>query len=213
MNNVNRRKIMYYVILVVLIVVITASFTYAYFSASTKSDDDIKGSTLDVSLGLKVNKISATGSRGESLIPIYDGSIAGYDSQLETASKSEFNCVDKNGYTVCQIYEVIVSNEGSDDISVNAFVSFDKGNVNNLKWTLMSDANTVTNTDRHSIVNNTNDIIASSILLSGNGSKKLYFMVYVNNTGADQTEEDRDGFTGTVTVSSTSGEEITAVFN
>lgn len=213
MSKINNKKIIYAVILVILIIVITISSTYAYFSAISNSDNNIKGGTLDVSLGLKVNKTSATGSMGNSLIPIYDGSIAGYDSQLETASKSEFNCVDKNGYTVCQIYEVIVSNSGNDDINVNTFISFDKKNVNNLKWALMRDENTVVSGNTHDITNNINDTIARDTLIKSKGSSKLYFMVYVNNTGSDQSEEDRDGFTGTVTVSATSGEEIYVNFN
>lgn len=214
MDNIrNNKKILYAIIFVILIIVITTSFTFAYFSALSKSDNDIKGSSLDVKLGLKVNMISSVGSRSESLIPIYDGSIVGHDSQLETASKSEFNCVDKNGYTVCQIYEVIVSNSGNDDISVDTFISFDKKNVNNLKWALMSDSNTVISGNTHDITNGINDTISSNMLLKSNSDSKMYFMVYVNNTGSDQSEEDRDGFTGTVTVSATSGEKIFVNFN
>lgn len=213
MSKIKNKKVLYAIIIVILIIVITTSFTYAYFSAISNNDNDIKGSTLDVSLGLKVNKISATGGMGDSLIPIYDGSITGHDSQLETASKSEFNCVDKNDYTVCQIYEVIISNNGGDDISVNTFISFDKKGVNNLKWALMRDENTVVSGNTHDITTNINDTIASDTLIKGKGSSKLYFMVYVNNTGSDQSEEDKDGFTGTVTVSATSGEEIYVNFN
>lgn len=209
----NRKKVIYATASVILIIIVTISATYAYFSASTSSNNDIKGSTLDINLGLKVNKISATGSMSDNLIPIYDGSIDGYSSQLETAAMERYNCVDKNNYTVCQIYEVIISNTGKNDTSVNTFISFNKKNVNNLKWASMSDANTVISGQTHDIVNNVNNTIASNIKLVGNGSDKLYFMVYVNNTGNDQSEQDKDGFTGTVTVSATTGEKIQVTFN
>ncbi len=101
-----KKKIGYTIALVLLLIIIVVGATYAYFSATAKSDNDIKGGTLDVSLGLSVKKISATGSKSENLIPIYDGTISGYASQLETAAQSKYNCIDKNDYTVCQIYEI-----------------------------------------------------------------------------------------------------------
>lgn len=111
-----KKKIGYTIALVLLLIIIVVGATYAYFSATAKSDNDIKGGTLDVSLGLSVKKISATGSKSENLIPIYDGTISGYASQLETAAQSKYNCIDKNDYTVCQIYEITISNTGANSI-------------------------------------------------------------------------------------------------
>ena len=198
-----KKKIGYTIALVLLLIIIVVGATYAYFSATAKSDNDIKGGTLDVSLGLSVKKISATGSKSENLIPIYDGTISGYASQLETAAQSKYNCIDKNDYTVCQIYEITIST-----------ITFNKNNVNNLKWAGMSDANTVISNNRHTITNNVPDTIASNTIINGKSNNtKLYFMVYVNNTGKDQTEQDKDCFSGIITVTATSGDKITATFN
>ena len=80
-----------------------------------------------------------------------------------------------------------------------------KNNVNNLKWAGMSDANTVISNNRHTITNNVPDTIASNTIINGKSNNtKLYFMVYVNNTGKDQTEQDKDGFSGIITVTATS---------
>lgn len=210
----NKKKIIYAIALVILLIVIVVGATYAYFSAIAKSDNDIKGSTLDVSLGLSVKKVSATGSKSDNLIPIYDGSISGYASQLETAAQSKYNCVDKNNYTVCQIYEITISNTGANSISTNITITFNKNNVNNLKWASMSDANTVVSNGTHTITNNVPDTIASDTMINGKSDNtKLYFMVYVNNTGKDQTEQDKDSFSGIITVVATSGDKITAEFN
>lgn len=210
----NKKKIIYAIALVILLIVIVVGATYAYFSAIAKSDNDIKGSTLDVSLGLSVKKVSATGSKSDNLIPIYDGSISGYASQLETAAQSKYNCVDKNNYTVCQIYEITISNTGANSISTNITITFNKNNVNNLKWASMTDANTVVSNGTHTITNNVPDTIASDTMINGKSDNtKLYFMVYVNNTGKDQTEQDKDSFSGIITVVATSGDKITAEFN
>ncbi len=209
-----KKKIGYTIALVLLLIAVVAGATYAYFSATAKSDNDIKGGTLDVSLGLSVKKVSATGSKSENLIPIYDGTISGYASQLETAAQSKYNCIDKNDYTVCQIYEITISNTGANSISTNTTITFNKNNVNNLKWAGMSDANTVISNNRHTITNNVPDTIASNTIINGKSNNtKLYFMVYVNNTGKDQTEQDKDGFSGIITVTATSGDKITATFN
>lgn len=78
----------------------------------------------------------------------------------------------------------------------------------------MSDANTVISNNRHTITNNVPDTIASNTMINGKSNNtKLYFMVYVNNTGKDQTEQDKDGFSGIITVTATSGDKITATFN
>ena len=50
-----KKKIGYTIALVLLLIIIVGA-TYAYFSATAKSDNDIKGGTLDVSLGLSVKK-------------------------------------------------------------------------------------------------------------------------------------------------------------
>ena len=243
-----KKKIGYTIALVLLLIIIVVGATYAYFSATAKSDNDIKGGTLDVSLGLSVKKISATGSKSENLIPIYDGTISGYASQLETAAQSKYNCIDKNDYTVCQIYEITISNTGANSISTNTTITFNKNNVNNLKWAGMSDANTVISNNRHTITNNVPDTIASNTIINGKSNNtKLYFMVYVNiagiykgnlgeikeyssfeefetqNRGSDKQdidslfelsyEQDKDGFSGIITVTATSGDKITATFN
>ena len=200
-----KKKIGYTIALVLLLIIIVVGATYAYFSATAKSDNYIKGGTL---------KVSATGSKSENLIPIYDGTISGYASQLETAAQSKYNCIDKNDYTVCQIYEITISNTGANSISTNTTITFNKNNVNNLKWAGMSDANTVISNNRHTITNNVPDTIASNTIINGKSNNtKLYFMVYVNNTGKDQTEQDKDGFSGIITVTATSGDKITATFN
>ena len=172
-----KKKIGYTIALVLLIIIIVVGATYAYFSATAKSDNDIKGGTLDVSLGLSVKKVSATGSKSENLIPIYDGTISGYASQLETAAQSKYNCIDKNDYTVCQIYEITISNTGANSISTNTTITFNKNNVNNLKWAGMSDANTVISNSRHTITNNVPDTIASNTIINGksNNTKLVLF--------------------------------------
>lgn len=213
MDRILKNKTLLYTIVgVVLLIVIVISGTYAFFSASATNNKDINGNTLDINLSLDVKKISKVGDNSSKLIPIHDGTVSGYDSQLNSAATASNQCVDKNGNTVCQVYEITIGNSGSDDTSVNTSISFYKGNVNNLKWANMSSSNSVG--DTHDIVNNVSATVLSNVIVPGNSNNtKQYVMIYVSNTGNDQSEQDKDLFSGIVTVTSIFGDKITAKFN
>ena len=65
--------LLYAIIGVTVLVVAVAGSAYAFFAASATDTGTIKGDTLDIKLGLKVEKVS-TGTG--NLIPIHDGSNA-----------------------------------------------------------------------------------------------------------------------------------------
>ncbi len=64
-------------------------------------------------------------------------------------------------------YMKYISNTGANSISTNTTITFNKNNVNNLKWAGMSDANTVISNNRHAITNNVPDTIASNTIING----------------------------------------------
>lgn len=207
------KKLLYYIIGIFLLISIVVGTTYAYFSASASNKNDISGSTAEIKLDLRVDKISNVGEKGENLIPIYDGTINNHDSLLATAAEVAHNCVDNNNYTVCQIYEITIINNGSNSTPVNVYISFNKGTVNNLKWSSMSGPNTVLSNSTHNITNDVDDVIESNVVLPANSSNtKKYFMVYINNLDEDQLAQDINSFHGTITVQSAYGKTVTATF-
>lgn len=197
-------NLMYAILGVSALIISVAGSTYAYFSASVSANNKVTGGTLDVSLDLKVDKVS----RGDGkLIPIYDGTVTEHPSQLSTAATAENNCVDKNGYTVCHIYKITITNNGNADIDVDTTIAL-TGNTN-IKWANMTDSTTVT-----TIHENTESSLATDThLTESGGNAELYFMVYLKNTGANQTTTDSNKtFNGNITVTASTGDKIQAEF-
>ena len=211
-NNQEKRMnkpLIYAIAGVALLVVAVSGSAYAYFSASASNTNAITGKTLDVKLSIASLKQVSKGTG--DLIPIYDGTVAGYTTnQLTTAVSTTNDCVDKNNYTVCQVYELVINNGGTNATTVDTEVTV--SGSTGIKWAKMTGRNTLGD------VNLTTGNLATGIALpaktgSTNGSITQYFVVYLQNTGSDQTTAD-SGKTikGTVTVRASTGANIEAEF-
>lgn len=210
-NNQERflnKPLIYAIAGVALLVIAVSGSAYAYFSASASSNA-ITGKTLDVQLSIaSLRKVSkGTGD----LIPIYDGTVTGHTTnQLTTAISTTNDCVDKNNYTVCQVYELVINNGGTNATTVDTEVTV--SGSTGIKWAKMTGRNALGD------VNLTTGTLANGVTLPAkannvNGSVTQYFVVYLQNTGGDQAGAD-SGKTikGTVTVKASTGANIEAAF-
>lgn len=147
-NNNNKgvsKQLMFAVVGVALLVIAVARSAYAYFVASATSDGGVSGTTLNVKLDKPtVTLVSAKATGG--LIPIYDGTVTGHESQLSAAASAANQCVDKNGYTVCKVYKITVKNSGTTATTVNTTLNLNNGGVANIKWAKMTSATAVDTT-------------------------------------------------------------------
>ena len=206
------RPLVYATLGVTLLVLAVSGSAYAFFAASATNANAISGKTLDVKLSItSLTKVSAgTGD----LIPIYDGTVSGHETQLSNAVTSakvtgKTDCIDNNGYTVCQVYELKIGNAGSNDTKINTEITVNGGT--NVKWAKMTDRNTPAAGTAN--VNLSTGTLASDVTLSKNGTVTQYFIVYLKNTGGDQTAADSGkDISGTVTVRASTGANIEAKF-
>ena len=132
-----------------------------------------------------------------------------------TDSKS---CIDANGNTVCQVYQVTVTN-GSKDIGINV-----KGTMNltstgkNMKWQVLTDATTV-NTSATTVPQGENGTIVANQALTASGTHDFYLVIWLDETNAKQDADDAGKtFSGTVTFNGVNSDGsastgITAKFN
>ena len=201
-KNKKSSGLIYAIIGITVLVVSIVGSTVAYFSAEA-SATGIAGEALDVKLGLSLKMVS-TGTG--SLVPILDGTKSGTTSQLPQAATA--SCVDSNGNTVCQIYEITATNTGSDDTNISVSLALNKGTVTNLKWASMTNATTV-----GTVHASTDTSVSTNSTLAAGGTSKFYIMVYINETQTSQNTTDKSSFSGTVTVSAATGSEVTATFN
>ena len=199
------KQLMFAVAGVALLIIAVAGSAYAYFTASATSDA-FTGSTLDVKLDKPTVTLVSTKATG-GLIPIYDGTVTGHTSQLSAAATATNQCVDKNGYTVCKVYKISVKNSGTTDTIVNTTLNLNNGGVANIKWAKMTSATAV---DTALPTNNT---VSTGKSLGAGATLEQYIMVYLKNTGADQTSTDAGKtISGTVTVTASTGSQVQATF-
>ena len=117
----NGRGIFYGVIGVATLVVAIVGATFAYFTATATGGSEITGNMATVQLGLSVRQLSDVDDvRG--MIPMSNGMV-------ERAINNSNNevCVDDNGNAVCQIYEIIVTNQSSAAQFVDGYVALKGG--------------------------------------------------------------------------------------
>ena len=191
---------------VALLIIAVAGSAYAYFTASATSDGGISGTTLNVKLDKPIVTLFSTKATG-GLIPIYDGTVNGHTSQLSDAATATNQCVDKNGYTVCKVYKISVKNSGTTATTVNTTLNLNNGGATNLKWARMTSATAVDTTLP------TNSTVSTGKELGAGATLEQYIMVYLKNTGADQTSTDAGKtISGTVTVTASTGANVQAEF-
>lgn len=215
-NNQEKRinkPLIYAIAGVALLVIAVSGSAYAYFTASASSPSDaISGKTLDIQMSVASVEMVSNG-KGD-LIPIYDGTVSGHASQLSTATNSTNDCVDKNGYTVCQIYKVTINNNGTNSTNINTTITLN--GTNDVKWARMTARNTfdtILPTSQTANLN-TSDVILPAKSGTTAGTTTQYFVVYLMNTGDNQTTADGGKtITGTVTVTASTGSRIEATFS
>ena len=191
---------------VALLIIAVAGSAYAYFTASATSDGGISGTTLNVKLDKPIVTLVSTKATG-GLIPIYDGTVNGHTSQLSDAATATNQCVDKNGYTVCKVYKISVKNSGTTATTVNTTLNLNNGGATNLKWARMTSSTVVDTTLP------TNSTVSTGKELGAGATLEQYIMVYLKNTGADQTSTDAGKtISGTVTVTASTGANVQAEF-
>lgn len=202
--------LIYSIVGVAILILLVSSATYAYFSAQTE-DSSIQGGTASAAdLKLVVEKIST--SAKDKLIPLDNDTVS-----LTTAAKgygfsgttydSTKSCIDKNGYSVCQVYKITVTNNGSATVALNGGVTYLEGeNTPNIACAVMESNISVTN--NATCLSST--ALANDVKLSAGDEKVYYIIVYINNLHTEQYDVGK--FNGTVTFSSASGN-LTADFD
>lgn len=222
-NDTNKSGLIYAIVGVAVLIVAVAGSAYAYYSATATDTSTVKGNAGGgAAPTLNVAKDSATGPRGEMLIPIDATS-------LDTAAKATSKCVDNNGYTVCQIYKVTITHKTNVKTSYNISLSIPKvSTMPSICAAKMSNENTVTTisgTDKNPVLIGTDvDKNASGVItprnisgsicspkdMTNNSTVTCYFMVYIKNDTSAQY--DSGAFTGTVTAVGSNGAEVKAQF-
>lgn len=205
-------SLIYAIVGVAVLIVSVAGSAYAYYAATATAN--LSGTAAGAGLSLTVNKVS-TGANG-NLIPIdadpttLTKAAKGWTgSALGTSWNASYACKDKNGYSVCQIYEVKLTNNSSVAMNFNIGVTALSGTSTQNIDVVKMDSN-ISVTSATSIKGNASGI-ANNVSVSANGTSSTYYiMVFIKNLNSAQT--DKGAFSGTVTAVSTTGDQVKANF-
>lgn len=125
-NNRKGNGIFLGIVSVATLVVAIIGATFAYFSATTQSNEDAVNLTAyEFNLSMSVSPIFPSGAN--KLIPLDpDNEIAGAQSPnntnlmyaLNATGRSYESCIDDNGLQVCALYEVRITNQNTNPITL-----------------------------------------------------------------------------------------------
>lgn len=199
----------YMIIAMLTLIVAIVGATFAYFSLQASDENTVKGNAAKVGLSLEVRKVSVDASG--DLIPLdetlLEKAIAG-----DSATENQM-CVDKNGNTVCQVYEVKVTNEGTAATAVNGTLTLSAETITNLKWQIMTDQDTPVMDSGQFKTTDDTEIAKNDTIEANPGSKTYYIMIWIDEIESDQNDSDTGAFTGVVSFTSADGSGVTGTFS
>ena len=202
-------------VVVLLIIALVASGTYAYFTlvVNVNNNGNIGGNTYKFDVSMDVNVIK----QSTSLVPFSDDLI------VDAISKTD-KCVDKDGYEICNIYKLNLTNNGNSDEILYGYVStsnttyvsdrlkYQVFTLNNGNYTAYTDPISVSlNTDEKVYFKKNNTLVNSS-LVRGN-STEYYLVMWISLVLEDQNEDAGKSFNGYINFESFYGDRITAKFS
>lgn len=218
MNGEDNRKgpgFFYGVIGVATLVVAIIGATFAYFTATANNTTTIQGEAANTGLSLEVTQLSTGATAG--LIPLNETDLQKGITGDTAATAENKSCLDKNNNTICQVYSIKVTNEGTATAAITGKLNLQPvtgettSTFTNLKWQLLEDATTVA-TDATSYGTGENNIATNLSLTAGN-SETLYIVIWIDNLNESQNEADKGYFNGTVSFDSAEGAGISATFS
>lgn len=187
-------KILVSVLAVILITTLTVGVTYAYLVAHDSQNITVK-SASGINSVLTLTTVKET----SNMVPIMDNKIV-------TAIKN--NCVDKNNYDVCSLYSVKLTNTSKDNNpkaeSLYGYVRTVSSSytTTNLRYQIFdSSYNAVT--DVMTISNSSGGFVyfeksSSKLTVTSNGTKNYYFVIWLTDTGAEQSSDYSKVFNGAI---------------
>ena len=182
-------KILVSVLAVILITTLTVGVTYAYLVAHDSQNITVK-SASGINSVLTLTTVKET----SNMVPIMDNKIV-------TAIKN--NCVDKNNYDVCSLYSVKLTNtSGAESLYGYVRTVSSSYTTTNLRYQIFdSSYNAVT--DVMTISNSSDSFVyfeksSSKLTITSNGTNNYYFVIWLTDTGAEQSSDYSKVFNGAI---------------
>ena len=207
-ENNNGRGLFYGVIGVATLIVAIIGATFAYFSvnASITNNNGISGDTVNVSDTTITGTLTRETPSTVSMVPLKTE-----DLQKGITGEGGQQCIDKNGAKVCDIYTLTINNTSSAPVSLTGNLTITATDMADLRWALIESTTSATGATAKEVSDTV--IVANEVLAATTGTKTYYFVIWFNETDADQNAQAGKSYTGTVTFTAANGGKITAQFS
>lgn len=229
MENKKGNSIFLGVVAVATLIVAIIGATFAYFSISAEGDNTVSLSAYEFNASISVSPVYPTGAA--SLVPLNPATVvenatgANNTNLLYALNEATDKCIDSNGFQVCAVYSVTIENNGAESLSLTGnltTLSNIPGTVENatglmhLKYAPLTGDTTNgftvgTAIDVDGTANGTTTL--DPITVPGNGSSTSYFVIYLNEAGAENNVEMGASYEGKlVYTSGAGGQQLTGTF-
>lgn len=208
-ENNNGRGLFYGVIGVATLIVAIIGATFAYFSvnANIANNSDISGNTVNVSETTITGTLTRVTPSTVSMVPLKTTDLG----KGITGADGKGQCIDENGAKVCDIYTLTIKNTSSAPVSLAGDLTITATDMTDLRWSLLESTTSATGATAKEVSDTV--IVANELLAAGTGEKTYYFVIWFNETDADQNAQAGKSYAGKVTFTAANGGKITAQFS
>ena len=188
-------------------IIVSTGASFAYFSASTSSEGNISGTTVNFGVNLNLTTIH----QSTNMIPLQDTLVA-------TAISGTNKCIDTKGYEVCSLYKITLTNSG-DPFVLNGSLktsstTYTTGNLKyqiyDINYNAISDvtAPSLTANEKVYFTKDSNMVTTSM----NHNDTEYYLVMWITETNTLQNADYSKSYTGLVGFETLSGERIEATF-
>ena len=232
-NEKKGRGLFYFVIAFAVIIIAIVGATYAYFTASTRTNEENSITTGSTSLKLGI-ETDDTGANYD-LIPT-TAQIAKYayamqkeinyvdpeecvtykqdepETCLVKKKQANSTCIDDSGSAVCSTYSYTIINDNVNPQTITMYLGVTENKFQNLWFAVYTDV-TSTNTSGVQTVTRTRVTEPKQISTTPDDEIKMEVRTDIEESGDDQTEIDGNGksFKGYIRATSGDGKGVTGV--
>lgn len=230
------------VVSVATLIVAIIGATFAFFSASITAENTVDATAYEFDADIKLTAVDTPTGKMIPLLPegeLAEGISDTYTTNLMYAM-NEAGCIDSRGYLVCTVYDVEVTNNGTESITLSGVLTTTKnehpkvaeGNTNkfvNLKYVALeldgesySYGETLSEAEGGNVkalpAEEGKTLALETMQVAAGETEHTYFVVYLNDTNEEgdvntQNSEMGAVYSGQVTYTdSLSGSKLTGTF-
>ena len=207
-ENNNGRGLFYGVIGVATLIVAIIGATFAYFSvnASITNNNNIAGSTVELSDTTIAGTLTRVTPSTVSMVPLKTEEL-----QKGITGEGNQKCIDENGAKVCDIYTLTINNTSNAPVSLAGNLTITATDMADLRWSLLESPDSATGATAKAVSDTV--IVANELLAAKTGTKTYHFVIWFNETELNQNTQAGKSYSGTVSFTAANGGKITAQFS